>query len=261
MENVLSAEQRQYLDLISPGATTLEDGIAALRREMSGIYGDEMSDRVGQPLSGSFQRAVSGDLDQKSVSALFADPSYCVNNARNNIEKIADPDMASLRMSAVFEMAAHAEETLLDFGCGGGAQLLALRALGCRKLWAAEVDDGLLGFVSNRYRFRFHETIGTWNILTGDVPPAQFGAVLVLDVFPVIAEPARTVELLKRVLRPGGLVVYNSGEITEKARANWSYLIGRSPQEIDENFASMGFSPVRRETFGRHDLVCKRLVG
>jgi SAM-dependent methyltransferase len=257
----LSADQRRYLELISPGADSVADAVASLRIEMMAIAGPEMSSRIDAGLDPRFRRSSESTLTQEAVSALFSDPGYFANNALNNIQKVAQDDKVALRLRALDEVAAFSGGSVLDFGCGAGAQVLALRALGCRTLWAAEVDDGLLDFVRRRYAHRFGEDLPLWNILTAPGPNTCFDAVLVLDVFPVIEDPAATIAAIVPTLRAGAHLFYNPAPISQKQRETWAYLVGRDPDQIEQAFSRSGFSRVWNARFGTHDLVCQRFDG
>jgi 2-polyprenyl-3-methyl-5-hydroxy-6-metoxy-1,4-benzoquinol methylase len=257
----LSEEQKRYLQLVSPGAGTIDEAVETLRHEMVAVGGATLRDKLDAGLAPQFRRSEEANLSQEEVSALFADPGYFASNALNNLQKIRQGDKVALRLAALDEVARHAGGTVIDFGCGAGAQVLALRALGCTRIWAAEVDDALLRFVADRYRLRFGEELPLWNILTGKRPERLFAAALVLDVFPVIEDPAQTVRLLASTLLPGAIVLYNPAPITAKQRRAWAYLVGRDPDAIDEAFKAVGFSQQWRKPFDTHDLVCQRFDG
>jgi hypothetical protein len=217
----LTEEQLRYLQTISPGATSIAEAVSSLHAEMEAIGGSEMRKRFDADLHTTFRRSSGEDLGQSAVSGLFANPDYFVSNALNNLQKISQPERAHLRMRALEEIAKHKDATLLDFGCGSGAQLLGLRALGCRKLWAAEVDDGLLQFVSDRLHHRFGERPQTWNILRE-----------------------------QETLLPGATLVCNLTPISDALRSNWNYAIGAAPDDILNDFQKLGFARRLQETIG-----------
>jgi SAM-dependent methyltransferase len=251
----LTEEQLRYLQTISPGAASIAEAVSSLHEEMEAIGGSDMRKRFDADLHTIFRRSSSGDLGQAAVSGLFANPDYFVSNALNNLQKISQPDRAQLRLRALEEIARHKDRTILDFGCGSGAQLLGLRALGCRSLWAAEVDDGLLQFVSDRLQHRFGERPRTWNILSEHGPARTFGAALVLDVFTVIADPAATIRQVADTLLPGATLVCNLTPISDALRRNWNYAIGAAPSDILASFQALGFAVRVHEAIGTDDFV------
>jgi 2-polyprenyl-3-methyl-5-hydroxy-6-metoxy-1,4-benzoquinol methylase len=251
----LNEEQLRYLQTVSPGATSIAAAVSSLHEEMEAIGGSDMRKRFDADLHHSFRRSSGEDLGQAAVSGLFASPDYFVSNALNNLQKISQPERAHLRMRALEEMAAHKDMTVLDFGCGSGAQLLGMRALGCRGLWAAEVDDGLLQFVSDRLHHRFGERPRTWNILREQGPARTFGAALVLDVFTVIADPAATIRQVAATLLPGAALVCNLTPISDALRRNWNYAIGAAPADVLAGFQASGFTRRVHETIGTDEFV------
>jgi hypothetical protein len=257
----LTNEQLSYLQLISPGATSIEAAVANLHAEIEAIGGGDLVKRFGADLHQVFRRSPGEEMDQAAVSGLFANPDYFLSNALNNLQKITQPERAHLRLKALQEIARHKDQTILDFGCGSGAQLLGLRELGCRDLWAAEVDDGLLRFVSDRIHHRYSERPKTWNILREQGPARTFGAALVLDVFTVIADPAVTIQQVALTLLPGATVVCNLTPISEALRKNWNYAIGAAPGDIVRSFQALGFAAQSHETIGTDEFVILRHGG
>lgn len=254
----LTAAQLSCLEALAPGARTIEDCLAATRRELAGVLGlaeGEVEARIDRQ---HFQREGGGPLSQAEVTKLYESEGYCIDNALNNVSKLRDPQKAALRLAALEALLEKADRGILDYGCGAGSQAVMLKRLGAGRLCAAEVNETLTRFVAARLAYHGFAEVSVWNILAGPAPAETFGAALVLDVFPVIEKPAELVAALRPRLDDGALVVCNMGDIKQDARARWSYLIGRSPEEIRAAFAGHGFTLVRSATFGDHELAVFR---
>ena len=92
--------------------------------------------------------------------------------------------------------------TILDVGCGMGRFLEIAQAEG----WVGqglELFSGIAQKTSGRLGIKVHRG----SILEADLPGKSFDLITLFDVIEHIGEPVRALEICKRILKPGGVLV------------------------------------------------------
>ena len=245
---------QRCVNAMSPRASTIDEAVEETFQALAD-YLDKSVDTIKASIDRTTFERVKGEVyDQSRVSSLFDGEGYLIDNAINNLHKLVDPVKARLRLAAAEAVLSEPDGPIMDYGAGAGSLTLLLASLGASEIGVAEVSDRLLDY--SRWRLRQYgiEDVETWNLLDESPPKKRYGSVMLIDVFPVIESPNETISLLAKVLKPGGRVVTNLGELPAKGRQKWAYLIGRSPEEIKKIFHDNRFKLERERTFGRHQL-------
>jgi SAM-dependent methyltransferase len=104
----------------------------------------------------------------------------------------------------------------LDFGCGAGGLLKFLRDTGSvewgGRLARLELTGHDVGSYAHRLKYKDHFRILDFAEIHQH-PPASFDVISCIDVIEHLPEPAPVVELLARLLKPGGLLLLITGNL------------------------------------------------
>jgi SAM-dependent methyltransferase len=105
------------------------------------------------------------------------------------------------------------EDDLLDVACGWG-EFLAVHAAQARRVAGIDWSEAKVRLARERLADRI--AAGTAEVVHGDATglpwaEATFSAVTLMDAFPFLPEPQRTLSEILRVLRPGGRMVMQIG--------------------------------------------------
>jgi len=126
---------------------------------------------------------------------------------------------------------------VLDIGCGDGA-------LGCYKPEGVEVH-GLDLNAAALARARQYKTVQVWDLDQPSplpFPDAYFDAVIAKDILEHLQKPWGTVLEIKRVTRPGGIIM--ASVICERGHRTWSdytHVRGFTMQSLRQMFRDAGF--------------------
>lgn len=115
-----------------------------------------------------------------------------------------------IRIAASYASAA-TPRRLLDAGCGDGSFLARLGPPGEREFWGIDLNPSIAGLASQLPGCRFAVSSLTATGFTDD----YFDAVVSLDVLEHIKELGTAIAEVRRVLRPGGILI--TSEPTESA--------------------------------------------
>jgi len=116
---------------------------------------------------------------------------------------------ARLRLRVVADALRSApERTALEVGCGAGYLLDRLRGMGWT-VAGTELSDAYLRFATERLGLP----------VARRRPPGPFGAVLLFNVLSHVPDPAAEFDQCRRDLRPGGILVLETGNAAEVAPA------------------------------------------
>jgi SAM-dependent methyltransferase len=105
------------------------------------------------------------------------------------------------------------EDDLLDVACGWG-EFLAVHAAQARRVAGIDWSEAKVRLARERLADRI--AAGTAEVVHGDATvlpwaEATFSAVTLMDAFPFLPDPRRTLSEILRVLRPGGRMVIHIG--------------------------------------------------
>jgi SAM-dependent methyltransferase len=133
---------------------------------------------------------------------------------------------------------------VLDFGCGNGAFVNWLRTTyGCS---VTGYENGLIADVA---RSRGVPIVHEQDLELEN----QFDAVTAIEVFEHVTDPLAVLAIIRRVLKPGGLLFFTTGNVA-KVRgplAKWDYIQPEfhisfyEPRTIKRAFQSVGLRPIR----------------
>jgi SAM-dependent methyltransferase len=151
---------------------------------------------------------------------------------------------------------------LLDFGCGGGDFLVAMRKFG----WQVEgLDnaDACARDVTNRTGIPVH--VGT--LPHPAIEPESFDAVTMWNALEHVHQPRETVRAANRALRPGGLLVVGVPNIAswafEQFRERWyplkvpTHLTHFTPGTLKETLNAEGFQVLSIDHISRPSFLRK----
>jgi len=112
---------------------------------------------------------------------------------------------------------------LLDLGCGTGGALAALREP--YELFGVEPSS----FAAQRARAATGADVHVGNLATAAYPTAFFDVVTAFDVVEHLNDPMATFREVRRILRPGGVLVIETGDIGSLnawlAAGHWYYVL------------------------------------
>jgi 2-polyprenyl-3-methyl-5-hydroxy-6-metoxy-1,4-benzoquinol methylase len=103
---------------------------------------------------------------------------------------------------------ASAKKTLrfLDVGCGNGRYLQQLHRMGFAKhqLFGVEMDEGAIARLNQA---GFQGYYGRIEAVASELPENSFDLIVMLQVIEHVAQPAQIVQILTKLLRPGGRLI------------------------------------------------------
>jgi SAM-dependent methyltransferase len=112
---------------------------------------------------------------------------------------------------------------LLDLGCGTGGALAAFRDQ--FELFGVEPS----GFAAQQARAATEARVQVGDLAAAAYPTGFFDVVTAFDVVEHLADPLATLRELKRILRPGGVLVIETGDIgslsARFAGGHWYYVL------------------------------------
>lgn len=151
---------------------------------------------------------------------------------------------------------------LLDFGCGGGDFLVAMRKFG----WQVEGLDNAASCakdVTNRTGIKVH--VGT--LPHPQIKPGSFDAVTMWNALEHVHQPRETVRAASAALRPGGILVVGVPNIAswafEQFRERWyplkvpTHLTHFTPNTLKETLNAEGFQVLSIEHISRPSFLRK----
>jgi SAM-dependent methyltransferase len=159
------------------------------------------------------------------------------------------------RLLARFRLPVENDVRWLDYGCGTGT---LLRYFDSRQISTAggkatvhvegcDVGSFAARLIQDGYRIHGYDSLE-------QVPPGSFDVISLIEVIEHIPEPATTLALLSRLLKPGGLLILTTGNLSSPA-ARWGglsyrYLIPEihislfSPGSLSALYRAQGLEPV-----------------
>ena len=151
---------------------------------------------------------------------------------------------------------------LLDFGCGGGDFLVAMRKFG----WQVQGLDNApacAADVTRRTGIPVH--VGT--LPHPDIPPESFDAVTMWNALEHVHQPRETVRAANKALRPGGILVVGVPNIASWAfqqfRERWyplkvpTHLTHFTPNTLKETLNAEGFQVLSIDHISRPSFLRK----
>jgi 2-polyprenyl-3-methyl-5-hydroxy-6-metoxy-1,4-benzoquinol methylase len=148
---------------------------------------------------------------------------------------------------------------VLDVGCGAGSFLKTLSKEGYKRIEGIEFSK----FAAERAAKETGATVHHGALHEADLPDNTYDIVNATEVIEHVRDPLKFFEKVRKILVPGGLFVYSTGnQRGNYARflgPQWPYLIPEghlfyfNPQTIQAYFHKVGLEPVR----GDKALECK----
>ncbi|MFN0218023.1 MAG: methyltransferase domain-containing protein [Hyphomicrobium sp.] len=119
---------------------------------------------------------------------------------------------ANARIDFVARLPADPTATILEIGCGNGATgALALSAGRCERYVGVELVESV---AAEAQGVLSEVLVGNVEVLDFYWPPASFDAILMSEVLEHLVEPEQVVRRLARFVRPGGLLLASSPNIS-----------------------------------------------
>ena len=98
-------------------------------------------------------------------------------------------------------------KTVVDFGCGAGADAVEIAERGARNVIGIDIQESLLG-IGRRYA----ELAGvSERCVFSTCATASADVIVTIDSFEHFADPATTLQTMRRMLNPGGCVIASFG--------------------------------------------------
>lgn len=145
-------------------------------------------------------------------------------------------------------------ERVLDLGCASG-DLGRYKPAGV-KIYGLDQNTKLLAQAKPYY-----EAVQTWDLDSAHAlpfPDAYFDAVIAKDILEHLQKPWLTVAEMRRVLRPGGLVL--ASVITERGRRTWSdytHVRGFTQRSLHQMFSDADFEVLTVRSMGNIPLMSR----
>jgi 2-polyprenyl-3-methyl-5-hydroxy-6-metoxy-1,4-benzoquinol methylase len=140
---------------------------------------------------------------------------------------------------------------VLDVGCGTGSLLRALEAAGGFDVWGLELSE----YAASRARDTTHARVIVGDVLTAALEGETFDVINATEVIEHLRDPLAFFRRVKSLLRPGGLFIYNTGNIegayARALGAQWPYLHPEghlfyySPSTLERYFHRAGLGVLR----------------
>lgn len=133
-------------------------------------------------------------------------PALC-----NDYQKKSDSYFSNARADFVRRLPCDSTASILEVGCGTGATGALAMARGRAGRY---VGIELMDSAAAKARHVLSEVrVGDVECMQFDWLPASFDALILSEVLEHLVDPARTLERLSRVIRPGGLVLASSPNV------------------------------------------------
>ncbi|HQI70584.1 MAG TPA: class I SAM-dependent methyltransferase [Bacteroidales bacterium] len=117
------------------------------------------------------------------------------------VEQAADYFRRRRAGKLVSMMPEHAR--ILDIGCGNGDFLCYVRSYGDYELYGIERDENAAKRAMNKNSIHLKTTA----LMEGDFQENFFDAITLFHVFEHLTEPRQTLEIISKILKPGGILV------------------------------------------------------
>jgi 2-polyprenyl-3-methyl-5-hydroxy-6-metoxy-1,4-benzoquinol methylase len=166
-------------------------------------------------------------------------------------------------MQFALQSAGSVPPRIADIGCGQGARLVMLRALGARVVAGCEMDADAARWAAQHYDLSIH--VGSADSLTA--PEGGFDLVLLSEVIEHVLDPVALVRSCARLLRPGGwlcLSTPNEG-VRHRAGSSWTqlqiefdHLTLFNDHSIRRCLRAAGMAPVEVLPLGKPSLSSER---
>jgi SAM-dependent methyltransferase len=156
---------------------------------------------------------------------------------------------------------------ILDAGCGTGSLLAGLRGRGYHHLWGLDLSAFASGFA----RERTGADVRQGDLLGADFGDLRFDVINATEVVEHLRDPAAFFERVARLLSPGGVFIYSTGNAdglyAKLLGTRWPYfhpeghLFYYSPSTLARYFARAGleaFSPSKEQAAAL--LRCEDLI-
>lgn len=98
------------------------------------------------------------------------------------------------------------EKTVLDFGCGTGAEAIEIAQRGARWVYGIDILDRWLRIAEQNAT-----AVDCRNVTFGRTVPELVDIIISLDSFEHFSDPSRVLENMARLLKPGGYVLASFG--------------------------------------------------
>lgn len=146
-------------------------------------------------------------------------------------------------------------DKILDIGCGNGRFLKYLLNYGKYELYGTEMEGNSANRTSKIPEIKLK--IGSLN--QNDFLDNYFDAISLFHVFEHLTEPLQTIEIIKKILKPGGIVVFSFPNISSLQskifKGKWlhldppRHLFFFSPNDFINIMQTNGFDVVKKHYF------------
>jgi 2-polyprenyl-3-methyl-5-hydroxy-6-metoxy-1,4-benzoquinol methylase len=193
--------------------------------------------------------------DAKDVSVYYPDSYKCFQSfdQRGFIMNKLARAVASGKLRQIAKLMPHGNDTLLDYGCGSGTWLVLLKELGCNyRMIGSDITGGPLQEL-RRHGIEAYQCDET--TLPRHVRPRSVGVVHMFHVIEHLPNVIQTLESLRNILVPGGVLMGQTPNIASLGRRTWGdlwyqwhapqHLVLFSDETLKRHAEKAGFEVVR----------------